>query len=646
MNGIIGLTELALDTPLDPEPRDYLLNVQQAAESLLTIVDDILDFSKIEAGKLRLEHIDFSVSGVIAEACKMLALRAHQKGLALYFDVDERTPAVVRGDPGRLRQVLVNLIGNAIKFTEQGEIEVRCMVRQIEGARCVLAITVRDTGVGIAADKLETIFGAFSQADTSTTRKYGGTGLGLAICRRLVEMMGGGIGVESVPGQGSRFVFTLHADSVSAARPRRPAELGGRRVLVAEVNPALADHLSRSLTALGMRAEVVGDGEALLASLSAARGGQDPYDFLLLDGVMPSPGGLALAARFAGVTRLLDRLIMMLPTHTQRSDVRRCKELGLEHRLIKPFSMDDLIDVLAAALGVSTDEELITLEPFDLGDGQAPDGELEPLSILLVEDNPVNQTVATRILEKAGHRVTLAENGEEALECFDAQRFDLILMDVQMPVMGGIEATQAIRLRETHRSWVMAGEGWRHTPIIAMTAHALESDKARCLEAGMDGYVSKPVRADALFAAIARVLDEEGRQQRGAPAEELPRLVEPDDAQLAVAIDLREAEQLLDGDDEGLRQLIELFLRDQGGQLNAMRAAAAAGDHARLGDLAHTLKGTLGVFGAEPAIAAARQLEKATRAGRSADVARELAGFLGEFNRVVEALQSHRPPSV
>ena len=422
MNGIIGMTDLLLDSTIAGEQREYLQTVKSSAEALLTIINDILDFSRIEAGRLSVEQIDFSLHSVVSETCRALALRASQKGLELYYDVAPDVPSVLRGDPTRLRQILVNLIGNAIKFTEHGEVEVRVRCVQRNGGAASIEFLVRDTGCGIAPDKLEAIFGAFSQADNSTTRKYGGTGLGLAICRQLTELMGGRIGVDSVPGAGSRFEVTLPLRAVADPTPLRVGALAGTRVLVASANAAFADFLCATLQEAALRAEAACSGVAVEQALARAADGSDPFAFLLMDADLPEPGGFALAQRFAAAWPRPDRIIPMMASHSQRNDALRCEELGLGYRLAKPFSAEDLLAVLRMAQG--GEREAAEPPPFELAPvelrstvGMEPPARV--LEVLVVEDNPVNQTVAKRMLEHVGHSVTVANNGEEALEAID-----------------------------------------------------------------------------------------------------------------------------------------------------------------------------------------------------------------------------------
>ena len=644
MNGIIGMTELLLDSDLGGEQREYLRTVKSSAEALLTILNDILDFSRVEAGRLELERIDFAVGAVLAETCRTLALRAAQKGVELFFEIGADVPAVLRGDPTRLRQILLNLVGNAVKFTDCGEIEVTLERLGATAHPALLRFSVRDTGCGIAAEKLGGIFDAFSQADTSVTRKYGGTGLGLAISRRLVERMEGTLEVDSAPGKGSVFSFTLPFEGVAELRSGGGDVLCGARVLVAARNPAFGECLGRIMRSRGMRPLVAVGAEAVLAALGGARDGRDPFDFLVMDAELPEPAGFALAQRFAEADPRHDRLVMMLSSHSQRNDAVRCDQLGLPFRLVKPFSSDDLFDALnmarsGAMAGALGDEALApAFDPSFPGSAAAgAEAGDRTLDILVAEDNPVNQMVAVRMLERAGHRVTLAANGEEALAAIDRRRFDLVLMDVQMPVMGGIEATRSIRAREARRSWVAQG-AWTPVPIIAMTAHAMEGDRERCLDAGMDDYLSKPVRPQALFAAIERA----HRRLAGTDGEEdgsdaLDRPEGGDDERGRIAC-LDETRAMFDGDEAVVQQLLAVFLRDAGRTVSELQRAAAGLDYARLGELAHALKGSLGLFAATRSVEAAQRLEELARAGDPAAAtlqARVLIDEIGLLTRAV-----------
>jgi two-component system, sensor histidine kinase and response regulator len=517
MNAIIGMTELTLATRLDAEQRQYLTAIRSSAHSLLDIVNDILDFSKIEAGKMAIEQVEFSLRGVVRETVKALALRAQEKGLELIYGVRADVPERLFGDAGRLRQVLTNLMANAVKFTDKGEVELNCEVDQRAVDAFYLRFSVRDTGIGIAADQQREIFEAFAQADSSTTRRFGGTGLGLAICTRLVALMDGRIWVESEPGKGSTFLCTMRLglgkEAGSDKHSGKDSPLAGRRVLVVDDNAAAARHLARHVEEWGMTAALVHGGRDAIAEMRAAALEARPYSLVLLDGSMPPPDGFAVLEACRDGEPGAARIIMLLAMKSQREDAARARELGVKHTLVKPISQSDLLDAAMLALGLAG---RFAFE-VDSGDLEATlrreeNAPAEAMEILLVEDNPVNQMLAQRLLEKAGHRVTLANNGQEAIEQFETKRFDAILMDVQMPVMGGLEATEAIRARELRRSWIASGHPYR-IPIIAMTAHAMAGDRERCLEAGMDDYVSKPIQPSLLMQALQNA--RQGRADAG-----------------------------------------------------------------------------------------------------------------------------------
>lgn len=640
MNGIIGMTELVLDTQLDDEQREYLNTVKSSADSLLRIINDVLDFSKIEAGHLSLERVEFSLPDLLGDTMKSLALRSYQKGVECFYSVAQEVPSFLLGDPTRLRQVLTNLVGNAIKFTERGEVEVSVSAREVEGGECVLEFSVRDSGVGIPEDKHEAVFGAFSQADESTTRKYGGTGLGLAICRRIVELMGGAITLSSRPGEGSTFRFSVHV-GVGLARRSEVPVLGARRALLGVRNSALRRSVGAQLRSLGLDVREADSGEALEEMLALASKLNTPYDWVLMETAMPAPGGYALAEKlFQGWPRL-DRVIMMLDANTQRGDTVKCERLKVGARLIKPFSRSDLIDALGLALHGATaaEERFLAFEAEQtFACTPPPSRTSQRLKILLVEDNPVNQTVAVKMLEKVGHTIIVAANGQEALDLFDKERFDLILMDVQMPVMGGLEATQAIRAREARRSWAAGGK-WQSTPIVAMTAHAMQGDRDRCLMAGMDDYIAKPIKPVELHGVIDRVMGDidDAPQVGGARAASCIDV----GADAAIA-DIGATRELLDGDEAALQQLISLFFSDLERNRKALELAQRNSDFASIRSLAHSIKGSAGVFNAAGALAAAQRLENAGKEQDRAAVRRELPELLNELGSLAGVLRRAR----
>jgi signal transduction histidine kinase/DNA-binding response OmpR family regulator len=496
MNGILGMTELTLTTQLTREQSEYLGMVKSSADGLLTIIDDILDFSKIEAGKLNLDPVDFSLNDALADMVKVLALRAHQKGIELAFSVADDAPDTVTGDPLRLRQVIINLLGNALKFTAQGEVVLRVTVESRTDVEARLRFAVTDTGIGIPAAKQSLIFQSFSQADTSTTRKYGGTGLGLAISIRLAEMMGGAIGVESEVGSGSTFHFTvpfgLPAVAVTRKAVSRLATLRGLSALVVDDNLTNRMILKDVLANWQMKPTAVSSGREALAVLQQARETGKAFHLILLDEKMPEMDGFALAERIKEFPGLGDVTILMLTSESQTNSSARCREVGITAHLIKPIKQSDLLDSILR-LGNLAAAAPIEVRPMVMPSVTVVE-EVRALRILLAEDNIVNQRLAVRLLEKRGHAVTVASDGREALRASANENFDIILMDLQMPEMGGMEATAAIRAREVSTGL--------HIPIIAMTAHAMTGDRELCLEGGMDGYVSKPIKADLLYATV------------------------------------------------------------------------------------------------------------------------------------------------
>ena len=493
LNGVMGMTDLALDTELTREQRDYLETVKSSSDSLLTVINDILDFSKIEAGKIDLESVDFNLRDSLESTLKTVALRADEKGLELLCEVAPEVPEVVCGDSTRLRQVVINLVGNAIKFTETGEIAVRVQAESREANHCMLHFSVTDTGVGIPEEKRELIFAPFSQADTSTTRKYGGTGLGLTISTRLVEMMGGKIWVESELGQGSQFHFTARlgltdAKEIKVGTVAPPEILRGSRVLIVDDNRTNRRILEGMLSRWEMISVSVEEGQEALGALAGARAAGQPFSLILTDMHMPKMDGFTLIEQIRKRPELATATIMMLTSAGHRGDAARCQELGVAAYLLKPIRQSELREAVARVLGAHVQNGAIPLiTRFSLHDGREPGASLR---VLLVEDNAVNQRLAVRLLEKRGHHVVVAGNGAEALAATEKQDFDLVFMDVQMPEMDGLEATAVIRGKEK-----ISG---KHQPIIALTAHAMKGDREKCIAGGMDGYLTKPIRPQEL----------------------------------------------------------------------------------------------------------------------------------------------------
>jgi len=596
MHGILGMTDIALSTRLTTEQRDYLNMVKSSAEALRVLIDDILDFSKIEAGKLDLLPAELRLRDSLSDTLRTLALRAFEKGLELVCHVDSDVPDVVIGDLPRLRQIIINLAGNAIKFTEHGEVVVEVVREDSSATEVCLHFTVRDTGIGISTEKQRIIFHPFEQADASLARKYGGTGLGLAISSRLVEKMKGRIWVESEVGKGSTFHFTSYLgigkEPAAAGDRATAADLDDLAVLVVDDNATNRLILTEMLSIWGMRPVSVESARAALAEIERAAAAGTPYPLILLDGHMPEVDGFMLARQLNQRPDLVGAILMMLSS-VDRPDESACTDLRLAGYLIKPIKQSDLLEAIVAIFQRSS----LPTAPSPAVPA-APKGRRR-LRILLVEDNNVNQRLATHLLAAQGHEVIVAGDGKQAVSLTERQELDLVLMDVQMPEMDGLEATACIRRREKG--------GTRRLPIVAMTAFAMRGDRERCLQAGMDGYIAKPIQAAELYQAIA---DFAPGQSRMGSSPSLP------DSQSAV-IDVQGALAMVDGDAALLREMVGLFLMDCPGWLREIRAAAAAGDAARLKRVAHTLKGAVGYFGAPATVVAAQRLE---RMGRENDL--------------------------
>ena len=599
MNGIIGMADLALDTTLTAEQRDYLSLVKSSAASLLHVINDILDFSKIEAGRLDLEKIEFAIRDLLEDTLKTLALRADKKLLEILARVSPKVPAALIGDPTRLRQIILNLVGNAIKFTDEGNIIVDTEVEAIAGEEVRLHISVSDTGMGIPIEKQQIIFESFAQADGSTTRRFGGTGLGLTISRQLVELMGGRMWVESEIGKGSTFHFTCSLQKGTAAASHREQmaarTLPGLNVLIVDNNDMNREILTEILTTWRMNPTQADSGVGALEILEAAQDAGRAFPIVLLDALMPGIDGFQIMQRIRSNPALAGAVVMMLSADRQPVDAARCRELGVRGWLTKPIGQSELLDAILLALGHGVVEEnliesLVTPTREKLT--------RRPLNILLSEDNPVNQRLAIRLLEKAGHRVTLASTGREAVAAWESAEppgFDMVLMDIQMPEMDGMEATAAIRDLEK--------KSGRHTPIVAMTAHAMRGDKEGCLACGMDGYVSKPIHPDGLFAEIERCLS--ATEGSGEMAENPQESREQ--------IDRVSLLERVEGDQELLTEIIHLFQQNAPSQMMTMRDALQSGDMAALERSAHSLKGAVSNLSARVAAAATLQLEKDAR---------------------------------
>jgi PAS domain S-box-containing protein len=630
MNGILGMTELTLDSELTREQRDNLRMVKSSADSLLQVIDDILDFSKIEAGKLELDPTPFALRDSLDAAVKPLGLRANAKGLELVCQIDPDVPDGLIGDAMRLRQIVTNLVGNALKFTLRGEVAIRVetvkdassMNHAADPSAAALHFQIRDTGVGIPADKQSLIFEKFTQADYSTTRKFGGTGLGLAITSQLVALMGGRVWLESKVGVGSTFHFTAHlkryAGPVLNLRTG-PIDLERLPVLIADDNATNRAMLETVLSNWRMHPRAVSDGPSAMAAMKAAASAGEPFPLVLLDVGMPGLGGFAIAERMKADPALAGAAIMMLSSADHSGDVARCQELGIARYLRKPIGQSELFDAILIALGA---------EPLE--EGKSPHTAAirsmrgrQSLRILLAEDNEINRHLAVGLLEKCGHTLVVAGDGREAIKIIESQPIDLVLMDIQMPNMDGFAATAAIREREK------ATGG--HIPIVALTAHAMKGDRELCLAAGMDTYVSKPLRAQELLQAIAQLLPGVPAAQGGS----IPAAQEP---QMAGLFDPVRALARVEGDRRLLQKMIQSFFAQIQKLLPEIRATAERGDGKALERAAHKLKGSTGSFGDLRASDAALRLELMGSTGEFAGAEEALDALENEVARLREAL--------
>ena len=596
MNGVLGMLELALESDLTGPQRHYVEMAKISADSLLGIINDILDFSKIESGKLELEWTGFDLRETVGDTVKTLAARAQKKGLELILHVHPDVPTAVVGDPLRLSQVIVNLVGNAIKFTEHGEIVVQITTEPRDDEQVGLHFCVTDTGCGIPPDKQQLIFDAFSQADSSTSRQFGGTGLGLTICTRLVGLMGGTIGVESEVGKGSSFHFRARFGrqlQTIVEEHAEPIAAEGLLALVVDDNATNLAVLEELLSNWRMRPKGVNGGREALAEMEAAAARGAPYRLVLLDSRMPDLEGLEVAREIRRRPGLPEVALMLLSSDDKPGDMARCQELGISAFLRKPIKQSELLDAILTVLHQAPRKTSYITTPRP-----SPASQHGTLHILLAEDNEVNQEYAVDLLRRRGHTVVVANNGPEALADWEMGTFDIILMDVQMPLMDGFAATAAIRQRENATG--------RHTPIIALTAHVMKGDRERCLAAGMDAYASKPLRPQELFAAIDGLLPGGKTAPRiAAASRETPETVWDPTTILAE----------VEGDRELLLKLIGRFLDQYPKVLSEIRASVSQRDSAMLERSSHKLKGSVSNFGARNAYEAARRLEEMGRNG-------------------------------
>jgi len=610
MNAVLGMTELLLDTELADEQRKSAELIKSSAESLLGVINDILDFSKIEAGHIHLEDLEFDLHSLIDSTVRLLAVHAFDQGVELVYNIEVGVPHTVRGDPGRLRQVLTNLIGNAIKFTHEGEVVISLATEERENGKAVVRIAVRDTGIGIAPDQIEAMFEEFTQADVSTTRRYGGTGLGLTICRRLVRLMGAeDISVESEPHRGSvfsfRVPFTVVAEQDKSAVPRDADRLRGLRVLVADDNATIRRIVAEALGHAGASVDTCGNADAALDQLRKVCDEGSSYALAVIDAYMPGSSGFELAQTMRDDSCLGDTRVIMLTAVGQRGDAERCRELGIAGYLPKPVAGVELIEVAAAVLAGGTAEPATGTQRLVTRHSIAETR--QALRILVAEDNPVNQQVAQRMLDKRGHHVVIVGNGAEAVEAVRQDRFDVVLMDIQMPELDGMAATAAIRSDPAYES----------LPIIAMTAHALQEERSRFLSAGMNDHIAKPFKPHELFACVEGWGSGGVESPTGTSAE---RESAPAPVDLhAFRATMREA-----GVEEAVDGMLEVFLEDAPVRMEALHAAVGSGDARAIAEAAHVFKSSAGTIHAGALFELLRDLETAGREERVDDAVRLL----------------------
>jgi PAS domain S-box-containing protein len=626
MNGVIGMTGLLFTTTLNAEQREYADAISQSAAALLTVINDILDFSKIEAGKIDIEVIDFDLRYVVEEAAKLIAPRADEKDIELAVMIDPQMSMMVRGDPGRLRQILINMLGNAVKFTDKGEVILRVRKETERDTSVGLRFEVTDTGIGITPEQQSRLFESFVQADASTTRRFGGTGLGLAICKKLVERMGGEVGVLSDPSKGSTFWFTLTLEKNASARvrttPSRTA-LRGVRVLVVDDNKTNRVILEQNLRVWGARSSSFEGGKEALLGLSNGVAADDPFELAILDYQMPEMDGIGLARAIRNDPKLSATRLVLLTSSARPGETRAAQEAGIGAFLTKPARIAELYDCLATLLEPIDDDIAVAVmtENFRYTFTEAAPG--ERARVLVVDDNPVNQRVSLRMLEKMGHSVDVADNGVGALAALGRVRYDAVLMDCQMPEMDGFEATREIRRREGSE---------RHTPIIAMTAGAMSGDEEKCLDAGMDAYLSKPVKVDALAAMVTKMT------ATSLPAPDANQII-PGPLDQTYVSGLREL-----GADE-FDKLIRLFLKDGAARVMGLRTAQTVNDTKAMVKLAHSLKGSASSFGAGTLAARCGELQARATSADAAEDARLIDSVDAEFALASAALLRELEPA-
>jgi two-component system sensor histidine kinase/response regulator len=629
MNGVIGMTELLLDTTLDALQRDYAETIRDSGASLLTVINDILDFSKVEAGKLELEVLDLDLRDAFADVARLLSIQAHAKGLEVTAQIDPKLPDLVKGDAGRIRQILLNLAGNAIKFTDKGEVSLELKVLETSALGTHVRCEVRDTGIGIPADRLQSLFAPFMQVDTSTTRRFGGTGLGLSIVRRLVELMGGETGVDSIEGEGSVFWFTARFAPVDGSlQPLRAptTSIKGQRVLVVDDNATNRKILMGQLLLCGVEPMCASSADEALALMRQSVAADRAFDAALLDHLMPGCDGAELGRSIIADESLKSTRLILLTSSGQRGDGQLFADIGFAAYLLKPVAQRDLTECLMLVLANSADSWHMRSQAMLTRHTLRAQRARTRNRILLAEDNLVNQKVASRLLEKLDYRTEIVGDGRAAIAAWKNGNFDLILMDCQMPIMDGYEATREIRKLE---------EGKRHIPIVALTAHAMKGDEEKCRAAGMDEYLTKPIDRTRLEACLEQLLPSTGVTGL------MPIIQSPAEADSPVQhpVDWEALLAFIEGDKAFAFKLVNSYVGTGDKALAVIAAALSTGDHSTMRDAAHVLKGASANLRASAATSAADQLEAAAISGHATDIPRLAEKLTVEVRRTIEYLQ-------